>query len=189
MSELPPPPPPGFPPAPTPSVVGTGSLGGQRASFGARLGGSLLDSLLYGLVSLIPAIAGVVAIVASFANCSEIAYSDDGSQYTTCGDGELKIGLLLLGIVIIGVGMVVVWLLQIRHLATRGQTWGRKIVGIKVVRADNGQPIGYGRAIGRMLFAGLISGSFCGLGYLWMLWDKDQQTWHDKVVGSVVVRV
>lgn len=127
-------------------------------------------------------------IVGAVANCSEVAYYDDGTQYTSCGDGELKAGLLLLGIAIIGVGIILVWLLQARHLATRGQTWGRKIVGIKVVRADNGQPLGYGRAIGRLLFASIISGSFCGLGYLWMLWDKDKQTWHDKVVGSVVVR-
>ena len=26
------------------------------------------------------------------------------------------------------------------------------------------------------------------LGYLWMLWDDKKQTWHDKVVGSSVVR-
>jgi uncharacterized RDD family membrane protein YckC len=167
---------------------GGSSGSGERASFGARLGASLLDSLLYGLVSLIPAIAGIVAIVASFSDCSEVGYYSDGTEYTSCGDGELKVGMLLLGIALIGFGVVFVWLMQARHLAVRGQTWGRKIVGIKVVRADNGQPIGYGRAIGRLLFAGIISGSFCALGYLWMLWDKDKQTWHDKVVGSVVVR-
>jgi uncharacterized RDD family membrane protein YckC len=27
------------------------------------------------------------------------------------------------------------------------------------------------------------------LGYLWMLWDKEKQTWHDKIIGSIVVRV
>jgi uncharacterized RDD family membrane protein YckC len=25
------------------------------------------------------------------------------------------------------------------------------------------------------------------LGYLWMIWDSEKQTWHDKVAGSVVV--
>ncbi|MFM8387932.1 MAG: RDD family protein, partial [Actinomycetota bacterium] len=24
------------------------------------------------------------------------------------------------------------------------------------------------------------------LGYLWMLWDSEKQTWHDKMVSSVV---
>jgi uncharacterized RDD family membrane protein YckC len=27
------------------------------------------------------------------------------------------------------------------------------------------------------------------LGYLWMLWDPQQQTWHDKLVGTTVVPV
>jgi len=27
------------------------------------------------------------------------------------------------------------------------------------------------------------------LGFLWMLWDKDRQTWHDKAAGSFVIRV
>ena len=27
-----------------------------------------------------------------------------------------------------------------------------------------------------------------GLGYLWMLWDPQQQTWHDKICGTMVVR-
>jgi uncharacterized RDD family membrane protein YckC len=27
------------------------------------------------------------------------------------------------------------------------------------------------------------------LGFFWMLWDREKQTWHDKVAGSVVVPV
>ena len=183
------PPPPSFPPAPPPSFSGFGSLSsGERATFGARLGATLLDGVLYGLLSLIPIIAGIVARAGAFANCSEVAYTSTGSEYTSCGPGELRGGMLALGVLLILFGVVGVWIIQMRHLATRGQTWGRKIVGIKVVTADSGLPIGYGKAFGRSIFANLISGWFCGLGYLWMLWDKDKQTWHDKVVGSVVVR-
>jgi len=49
-------------------------------------------------------------------------------------------------------------------------------------------PIGFGKALGRELFATVFSGQIFCLGYLWMLWDDKQQTWHDKVVGSIVVR-
>jgi hypothetical protein len=28
---------------------------------------------------------------------------------------------------------------------------------------------------------------FFGLGYWWMLWDPQQQTWHDKLVATTVV--
>ena len=35
----------------------------------------------------------------------------------------------------------------------------------------------------------ILSGSICYLGYFWMLWDPQKQTWHDKIVNSVVVKV
>ena len=33
----------------------------------------------------------------------------------------------------------------------------------------------------------IVSGFVCLLGYLWMLWDRERQTWHDKVANTVVV--
>jgi uncharacterized RDD family membrane protein YckC len=69
-----------------------------------------------------------------------------------------------------------------------GQTLGRKAVGLRVVDADTGQPgIGPGRAIGRY-FAKILSGLPIFLGFFWMLWDPKKQTWHDKLVNSIVVR-
>jgi uncharacterized RDD family membrane protein YckC len=59
---------------------------------------------------------------------------------------------------------------------------------VKVLDKATNQPIGFGRALGRTLFAQIISSAICYLGYLWMLWDKDKQTWHDKIVGTVVVK-
>ncbi len=69
-----------------------------------------------------------------------------------------------------------------------GQTFGKSLCSIRVVDADTGQPgIGAGRAIGRY-FARWLSGIVLLLGYLWMLWDPRKQTWHDKLVSSVVVK-
>ena len=69
-----------------------------------------------------------------------------------------------------------------------GQTIGKKAMGIRVYDLRQGGPIGTGRAIGRY-FARIISAIPCLLGYFWMLWDGEKQTWHDKLVGSVVVPV
>ena len=67
-----------------------------------------------------------------------------------------------------------------------GQTLGKKALGIRVVDFNTGGPIGYGR--GAIRYVGrLLSGIVCLLGYLWMLWDKEKQTWHDKFATSVVV--
>jgi uncharacterized RDD family membrane protein YckC len=69
-----------------------------------------------------------------------------------------------------------------------GQTIGKRVMGIRVYDLRQGGPIGTGRAIGRY-FARILSAIACLLGYFWMLWDPERQTWHDKLVGSVVVPV
>lgn len=67
-----------------------------------------------------------------------------------------------------------------------GQSWGRKLIGLRVVGAE-GLPIGFWRALGRNVFAGLISAIFY-LGFLWVIWDDKKQAWHDKVFRTFVIR-
>jgi uncharacterized RDD family membrane protein YckC len=67
-----------------------------------------------------------------------------------------------------------------------GQTVGKKVLNIRVVDFDTGGPIGYGRAAIRY-FARILSALPCLLGYFWMIWDRERQTWHDKLSTSVVV--
>jgi len=69
-----------------------------------------------------------------------------------------------------------------------GQTLGKRALGIRVIDFSSGGPIGYGRGVVRYL-GRIVSGVVCLLGYLWMLWDKEKQTWHDKIATSVVVPV
>lgn len=161
--------------------------GGERASFGIRLGAYLLDGLLYGLLSLVFVIPGVILIVSAFDDCVTVERFD-GTTDVLCPDGEPNVGLIVGGAVLILVGILVVWFLFLRAMGKTGQTWGSRIVGIKVIDNRTGLPIGFGRALGRTLFAGVFSGFFY-LGYLWMLWDDQKQTWQDKVVNSAVVKV
>ncbi len=70
----------------------------------------------------------------------------------------------------------------------KGQTLGKMALGIRVIDFNSGGPIGYGRGVIRYL-GRIVSGIVCLLGYLWMLWDKEKQTWHDKFATSVVVPV
>lgn len=67
-----------------------------------------------------------------------------------------------------------------------GQTIGKKALGIRVIDYRTGGPIGFGRAVLRF-FARYLSALPCLLGYFWMLWDKERQTWHDKLISDVVV--
>ena len=67
-----------------------------------------------------------------------------------------------------------------------GQTLGKKALGIRVVDIAGGGSIGYGRAFIRYI-GRIVSAIPLFLGYFWMLWDKEKQTWHDKFASSVVV--
>ena len=67
-----------------------------------------------------------------------------------------------------------------------GQTFGKKALDIRVIDFATGGPIGYGRGFIRWL-GRLLSAVACLIGYLWMLWDKEKQTWHDKLANAVVV--
>lgn len=67
-----------------------------------------------------------------------------------------------------------------------GQTIGKKLLGIRVIDFATGGPIGYGRAFLRWL-GRILSSIPLYLGYLWMLWDGEKQTWHDKIANCVVV--
>ncbi|MFZ1879405.1 MAG: RDD family protein [Gaiellaceae bacterium] len=69
-----------------------------------------------------------------------------------------------------------------------GQTPGNAALAIRVIDLQGGGSIGYMRAFIRWIVS-LVSFIVLLLGYLWMLWDGEKQTWHDKAAGSVVIPV
>jgi uncharacterized RDD family membrane protein YckC len=68
----------------------------------------------------------------------------------------------------------------------KGATPGKQVCGIRIIDMQGGGSIGYGRAFIRWIMK-IVSGAVFYLGYLWMLWDKEKQCWHDKVANDVVV--
>ena len=70
----------------------------------------------------------------------------------------------------------------------RGQTLGMRALGIRVIDFRQGGSIGYGRALLRQVVK-ILSGIVIFIGYLWMLWDREKQCWHDKAANDVVVPV
>ena len=69
----------------------------------------------------------------------------------------------------------------------RGTTIGNIVFGLKIVRTD-GQPMTFGVAVVRAL-ASLLSLAVLGLGFFWIAWDREKQAWHDKIAGTLVVRM
>ena len=72
-----------------------------------------------------------------------------------------------------------------------GQSYGKRVMGIRLARLADGQPIGAGLGFLR-LFLNWILWVACvipgALNLLWPLWDSKNQTWSDKIAKSVVVK-
>jgi uncharacterized RDD family membrane protein YckC len=87
-------------------------------------------------------------------------------------------------------------LLMARPGPKNGQTWGRQVVGVRVVR-DTGQPVGFGFALLRELVVktllfGVVGSFFASiptlLDVLWPLWDDENRALHDMIVKTHVLR-
>jgi uncharacterized RDD family membrane protein YckC len=66
-----------------------------------------------------------------------------------------------------------------------GQTVGKMAAGIVVV-AEDGSPVGYGRATGRF-FASYLSAAIMDGGYLMAAWTKRNHALHDYMAGTRVI--
>ncbi|PYC78108.1 hypothetical protein C7C46_17420 [Streptomyces tateyamensis] len=68
---------------------------------------------------------------------------------------------------------------------TSGQTVGKKVLGLRLAKLEDGSLLGAGLGIGRKFLH--VLDAICCIGYLWPLWDEKNQTFADKIVKSVVV--
>ena len=66
-----------------------------------------------------------------------------------------------------------------------GQTLGMQVWKIKLV-SPSLQTLSWQECFARLFFA-LVSVSMLGLGFIWMLFDPDRLTWHDRASGTRVV--
>lgn len=181
-----PPPPPGYQPPPPagyqPPQQPYGSSPdaspwGEYAGWWSRVGASILDGLLTFAIGLVP--LGVGAFLA-FKDLDVDPVTDE-----VVGDVDpLGILVLVLGaLVVIAFGL---WNVVFRQ-GRKGQTVGKSMLNIQVVKVETGQFIGAGMAFLRAILSSIL-GQACFLNYLWPLWDKKHQTWHDMIVSSVVVK-
>jgi uncharacterized RDD family membrane protein YckC len=103
--------------------------------------------------------------------------------------GYLLDGLLV--VVTLGIG----WIIWSLIVWTQGQSPGKQLLGMRVVRLDTKAHAGWGRMflrdiVGKFIVA-LVGALLLGIGAVvadcWLLWDKDKQELWDKIAGTVVV--
>jgi uncharacterized RDD family membrane protein YckC len=66
-----------------------------------------------------------------------------------------------------------------------GQTLGMQTWRLRVDNVNGGRIL-WRQALIRFL-AAIVSALCFGLGYLWILWDRDHCSWHDRISGSRIV--
>lgn len=158
--------------------------GGARtdyASWGARAGALILDGIFATLL-FIPTLIVAIAIAAT----ADTVTNADGTTEVTDANGGLIALAILLGLA----AVVVAFWNQGWRQGSKGQSWGKQIVGIKLVKESTGQPPGGGLGLGRLLLRQVLGvvPFFFLVDYLFPLWDEKHQTLTDKIVSTLVVR-
>jgi uncharacterized RDD family membrane protein YckC len=158
--------------APPPS----GWRGRPLAGWGTRLAAYLID----GLILLVPVIILTVVVVA-------VATGSDTGAWVT---GVLGFLVYLVALLLYAP------LLMAREGPHNGQTWGKQLLDIRVIR-DTGQQMSFGWAALREIvvkgFAVSIASAIIRfipwfLNYFWPLWDDQNRALHDMVVSTHVVQ-
>jgi uncharacterized RDD family membrane protein YckC len=154
------------------------------AGWGTRLGGYLIDAVIF--------IPVLVVLYVAFRHTHVL----DAHLTTRRNGTRTHRDISLLAPLITGLLFLVY--ATVLYGGARGQTVGMMAVGVKVVRAETHEVLGYGKALWRafaeqfLRFLGtvtLILGVIWLLDMLFPLWDKRRQTLHDKLAKTVVLRV
>jgi serine/threonine-protein kinase len=82
--------------------------------------------------------------------------------------------------------LVLVWNQGIEQGRT-GQSWGKRLLGLRVVRVTTLRPLGPAAGFARFVLHQVVDAGLWYIGFLWPLWDERRQTLADKLVGSVVL--
>jgi uncharacterized RDD family membrane protein YckC len=134
--------------------------------FGPRLAATLIDSAMVGFLGFMLAfILGFIAIFTNMVNPGQV-------------NGVLEL-LTVLCLLLFSI------FYYVGFWTNDGQTMGKTIVGLKVIRTD-GTQLSVGRALLRYL-GYIVSASLFSIGFLWAAFDPKRQGWHDKLAGTLVV--
>lgn len=136
---------------------------GNLATWGTRAAAALLDGLIVGAIIVVTVILGAIL-----------------------GSASSALGVLVFVVGYLGAFGFFIWQLVVQ--GQTGQTIGKGVMNIELVKEADGAYLGAGLSVGRY-FVHFIDSFACYIGYLWPLWDAKRQTFADKILGTVVIKV
>jgi uncharacterized RDD family membrane protein YckC len=99
----------------------------------------------------------------------------------------VRSGLLtdtIASVLAIALGVVIFIEYYIGFWLGAGQTPGKRLMGVRIVRRDGGR-VDWWNVVRR--FAGYWLSCILFLGFLWILVDNQRQAWHDSLSGTIVI--
>ncbi len=138
------------------------------AGFWRRLLAFTIDSLLYSVLV-------TPILIASYGREYFYWSASHGAFYHYYGIGDVLLTKLL--------PIALILLFWTRW----GATPGKLLLDIRIVDARNLRPIGFKKAMLRLL-GYAVSFLTLYLGFLWIAWDKRKQGLHDKIAETLVIR-
>jgi uncharacterized RDD family membrane protein YckC len=171
----------------TPPPAPIGPSGHPLATFGDRFLAYLIDSLIVGSVTFV--LSCPIMIFTVFVPLINAA--------DTMNEDRLPVAVfawyLVFYAAVAAVQIILSYLYFVEYQLRSGQTVGKRVMSLRVLPIQPGQPLDRGILVRRYLVqfvAGLFVPLLSLLDGLWQLWDKPhQQTLHDKVAETVVAKV
>jgi uncharacterized RDD family membrane protein YckC len=172
------------PPQPTPYGAPTPGYGPPVGGYAAEAPGIFMGRRLANWLQRVGAalIDGLIAFVPLFVGGLLAGAFSSNNGTASAGTGLL---VALLYLVSLGIWVYNRWILQGRT----GQSWGKQVLRLRLLRMADGQPMGGGMAFVRDLVH-ILDGLPCALlpiGYLFPIWDARRQTFADKIMNTVVI--
>ena len=164
-------------------IPGPPPLTAPYAGWWSRVAAALVDLLVISVPATVLAVLLFGGVGAAFS-------SGDG-----LGILALFVGILVYVLLLVGALLLYAPLLMRRPGERNGQTWGKQLVGIRVVRT-NGVPLDFTwsalrEAVVKGLGLGIASAVIPLVPYLldvlWPLWDDENRAVHDFIVSTRVV--
>ena len=142
-----------------------------------RLGAAILDSIIMMGMVYVPLLGGMML---------------GGVTGASPGDPMFENGMpaaFFIGLILTVVGFIAWCWLTIKYVRENGQSIAKKILKIKVVRAD-GSPASLGRIFWLRNFVNGLLGiiPFYGVVELLFIFGEAQQCLHDKLADTIVVK-
>lgn len=166
----------------TPRASGMVPQTGAQAMYAGIGSRWVAHQIIDGIAAIVAAVG--VAVIAAIVLELIVPESNSSTFSTSLAESEQREDTIA---TIVGNVSVIGWFAYYWWGNATGQSLGKKLLGIRIVQDTDGSAPGWGRGLGRTIGYFISSVPF-GLGYLWALWDPRKQAWHDKMVGTVVVR-